>query len=151
MAVTLAPHAHKVRLREVATGAVIERWPVDARELIAVGSYVLAEDEAPATTTASPAAPTADGPSGTSGDTPAATGAAAGDGGAAVPKVPDPTDPMPHVTKALAQNAALSPTGAPLVIAPATGVSAAAPVQLPQGRTPPPGSPTPATPKGARR
>jgi hypothetical protein len=29
-----APHAHRVRLREIATGRVFDAWPVDARELL---------------------------------------------------------------------------------------------------------------------
>lgn len=45
-------------------------------------------------------------------------------------------DPLPHVTQAIAQNEAQSPTGAPLLVSPASGVQPAAPVQLPTGRAP---------------
>lgn len=103
-----APQAHRVWLRDVATGERIERWPVDARELIRSGAY------------------TADDPQGDSRDRAAAS----------VSATPDPepsSDPVPHVTRAKASVEAQSPTGAPLVIAPADGVSLAAPVQMPSG------------------
>ena len=100
-----APQAHRVWLRDVATGERIERWPVDARELIRSGAY------------------TADDPQGDSRASAAAS----------VSATPDPDDPVPHVTRAKASVEAQSPTGAPLVIAPADGVSPAAPVQMPSG------------------
>lgn len=49
MVAPLAPYAHKVRLREVATGRVFEAWPVDARELLThpAGGYEPVPSETP--------------------------------------------------------------------------------------------------------
>lgn len=47
------------------------------------------------------------------------------------PAVAVAPDPVPHVTKAVRDTTTLSPTGAPLVIAPADGVSVAQPFVLP--------------------
>lgn len=94
----------KVVVYSRTTGQSFERWPVDAREMLASGDYTQRPpgDSAPE---------------------------------------PDPAqspavDPVPHVTAANALTESVSPTGAPLSIAPPEGVSAAAPVQLPTGRTP---------------
>ena len=108
-----APQAHRVWLRDVATGERIERWPVDARELIRSGAY------------------TADDPQGNSRDRAAASVSATTDPDSSQDASPDP---VPHVTAAKASVEAQSPTGAPLVIASAEGVSPAAPVQLPPAR-----------------
>lgn len=87
------------------SGQRLERWPVDARGMLASGEY-----------TADPSL--VDG-----GWSSAATVAPASE-------TPVVVDPMPHVTKAL-EVGALSPTGAPLVIAPFDGVSPAAPIGPP--------------------
>jgi hypothetical protein len=99
----------KIVLFHGETGERFERWPVDAREMLACGAY------------------TTDDPTGTESDASAVTDTPTGE--------PDP-DPLPHVTQAAALNGAVSPTGAPLIVSPASGVTPAAPVQLPAGRAP---------------
>lgn len=60
----------RVELVEVATGTHVSRWPVDARELLATGDYVRAEDYvAPEEDGAGePTDPDAGGETGTEGD-----------------------------------------------------------------------------------
>jgi hypothetical protein len=96
----------KVVLFRESDGQRFERWPVDARDMMASGEYTYTE---PSNATAP--APTPE------------------------PASP-PVDPVPHVTQANAQNASQSPTGAPLIVSPASGVQPAAPMQFPTGRVP---------------
>jgi hypothetical protein len=109
----------KVVLFRESDGQRFERWPVDARGMMASGEYTYTEP------------PLSDAHSLIKDDG-IATALASG---APIP-VPGAPDPVPHVTQANAQNAAQSPTGAPLIVSPTSGVQAAAPVQLPTGRVP---------------
>ena len=58
MAAKPAPHAHRVKVREIATGRVFEAWPVDAREMLRhPKDYEYAEEDAPLGLPSAPVTP----------------------------------------------------------------------------------------------
>ena len=54
MSIRFAPHAHKVKVRELATGHVTEQWPVDARDLVAFPEFEYVTDGADEATADTP-------------------------------------------------------------------------------------------------
>lgn len=134
-----APQPGKVLVYHRQTGERLERWPVDAKELLATGEYVTdpaqcenasavrRNDSAGAT------ADTSDHPDTAATASPAASHAPT-DTSNPPPVSADPmaaaVDPVPHVTAAATQLE--HPTGAPAVVSTAATASPAAPVQVPQ-------------------
>lgn len=123
----------KVALYRVSDGQRFVRWPIDARDMLASGSYTVVPPNAPETdssssATASVATAQEPGPQGVRTVT-------AGQFFAEQRANDVRPDPVPHVAAALAQSAAQSPTGAPLVVAPSDAPAPlSAPVEIPGGR-----------------
>lgn len=113
----LAPHAAKVVLYEKSTGKQVERWPVDARELLRSGDYTT-DPPGENAVTVDPAS-----------SAPGSPDAPVGDG-AVVPPANQPENPA-DLVPGLQPQVEYSP-GVPLVASTAETASTPKPVAIPQ-------------------